>query len=576
MRPNMQSPKGPKVANDPVAEAIASCRGALLAAGAFSGVLNILMLAGAIYMLQVYDRVLTSRSVQTLVGLTALLAAVFLVQGLVDVIRQRVLTRIGATVDRRLALQVYRLVTLAPLRMGGQADAMQPSRDVDAVRGFMSGLGPTAFFDLPWMPLFIGLCFALHPWMGIMVLCGALLLLAVTLMTERATRDPMVSVAREAGGRAAITETSRRNAEAIAAMGMGPAMGARYGEMTSRFLKANEAATDAVGTFGTISRILRMALQSAVLGLGAYLVLIEQATPGVMIAGSILMGRALAPIETAVAHWKSFVAARQAWKRLRQSTRLLPPQDEAMALPRPTTTLAVDQVFTGAPGTTTPIVHGVAFSLNAGQALGVIGPSASGKSTLARTLSGAWLPLRGSVRLDGAELSQWGEEARGAIVGYLPQEIGLFDGTVAENIARFNVQAQASDIVEAARAAGADEMIRGLPDGYQTRIGEGGVVLSGGQKQRVALARALFGNPFLVILDEPNANLDAEGEAAVTQAIRHVRDRGGIVIVVAHRPSAISAVDMIGVMKDGRMQAFGPKEEVLKRVLAPQKGVAQL
>ncbi len=425
MRTEASNPMSSQMRTDPVAEAIASCRGALMAAGLFSGVLNILTLGGAIYMLQVYDRVLTSRSVQTLIGLTALLALVFLVQGVIDVIRQRVLTRVGATLDRRLALQVYRLVTIAPVRLGNQADAMQPSRDVDAIRGFMSGLGPTAFFDLPWMPLFIALCFMLHPWMGIMVLAGALLLLVVTLMTERATRNPMVSVAREAGGRAAITETSRRNAEAIAAMGMGPALAARYGAMTSRFLKANEVATDAVGTFGTISRILRMALQSAVLGLGAYLVLLEQASPGVMIASSILMGRALAPIETAVAHWKSFVAARQAWKRLRQSTKLLPPPAETLALPRPTTSLTIDQVFTGAPGSTSPIIHGVSFTLAGGQALGVIGPSASGKSTLARTLCGAWLPLRGTVRLDGAEMVQWSDETRGSFVATCPRRSGF-------------------------------------------------------------------------------------------------------------------------------------------------------
>lgn len=559
---------------DPLAEALAACRGALLATGLFSGVLNILMLAGAVYMLQVYDRVLTSRSLPTLVGLTAVLALVFVVQATLDIIRQRLLTRIGASVDRQLAPQVFRLTASIPVRAGAQLDAQQPSRDLDAVRGFMSSLGPTAFFDLPWLPVFLVLCFLLHVWIGVAVLVACAVMLLVTLMTERATKGPVLGAARAAAGRALIAETSRRNAEAIAAMGMQRALAARYGSVNGRFLAANEAATDVVGTYATASRVFRMAMQSAILGLGAWLVLADQATPGVMIASSILMGRALAPIEAVVTHWKSFTAARQGWRRLRDVLHLVPVSEERMALPPPKRMLTLEQVFVAAPGSASAIVQGVSFSLLAGQALGVIGPSASGKSTLARVVSGAWRPLRGSVRLDGAELEQWSDEARGTFVGYLPQDIGLFDGTVAENIARFRPGATSEEIVPAARAAGADEMIRKLPAGYETRIGEGGVTLSGGQRQRVALARALYGNPFLVVLDEPNANLDVEGEAAVTQAIKHVRERQGIAIVVAHRPSAMAAVDVVAVIRDGRMQAFGPRDEVLKRVLAPPRGQA--
>lgn len=557
---------------EPLGAALQSCRGALLGAGVFSGVLNLLMLAGAIYMLQVYDRVLTSRSLQTLVGLTALLALVFLVQGILDVIRQRVLTRIGASIDRELASEVFRLSSSIPMNGHVRLDAQQPSRDLDAVRGFLSGLGPTAFFDLPWLPIFLILCFFLHVWIGFAVLFACSILLIVTVLTERATRAPMQEVARAAAGRAVVLESSRRNAEAIAAMGMQDALQKRYGTINRGFLAANEAATDVVGTYATISRIFRMAMQSAILGLGAWLVIAEQATPGVMIASSILMGRTLAPIETVVSHWKSYVAARQGWIRLRDALQMLPAPGQRMALPAPKRMLTVDQVYAGAPGSTDPIILGVSFSLLAGQALGVIGPSASGKSTLARVLSGAWRPLRGSVRLDGAELEQWSIKDRGHFIGYLPQDIGLFDGTIAENIARFRPDADPEVIVAAARAAGADQMIRSLPEGYETRIGEGGVTLSGGQRQRVALARALYGDPFLVILDEPNANLDSEGEATVTQAIRHVRDRQGIAIVIAHRPSALAAVDMVGMMSEGRMQAFGPRDEVLKRVLAPSSG----
>lgn len=563
--------QAPPTTPDPIAEALRTCRGALVAAAVFSGVLNVLMLSGAIYMLQVYDRVLTSRSQQTLIGLTLLLALVFLVQGALDIIRQKILTRVGAAVDRRLAPEVFRLTATMALRAGPGHDALQPGRDLDAVRGFVSSLGPTTFFDMPWVPLFVVLCFLLHPWIGAAVLVGCLVLFAITVLTERASKAPITETARSAAARSGIAEATRRNAEAIEAMGMRTALSARYGAVNDRFLAANERATDVVNTYATVSRILRMALQSGILGLGAYLVLMEQATPGVMIAASILMGRALAPIEAAVGYWKSFVAAREARRRLSHTMHLLPRPADPISLPPPRRMLTLEQVFAGAPGQTQPIIHGLSLSLLAGQALGVIGPSASGKSTLARVLSGVWHPLRGSVRLDGSELSQWNDEARGGFIGYLPQDIALFDGTVAENIARFRPDATSEQVVAAAVAAGADEMIRRLHAGYETRIGDGGVTLSGGQRQRVALARALFGDPFLVVLDEPNANLDAEGEAAVTQAIRHVRERQGIAIVIAHRPSAIAAVDMVGLIKDGRLQAFGPRDEVLKKVLAPQR-----
>lgn len=559
---------------DPLGEVLAGYRGSLVWVGLFSGVMNVLMLAGSIYMLQVYDRVLASRSVPTLVGLTAMLLVVFLVQGLLDVTRQRILTRIGAAIDRRMAPRIFDLMVLIPVRAGLRQDALQPSRDLDAVRAFMSGLGPTTFFDLPWVPIFLILCFMLHFWIGVTAVVACIVLFAVTLLTDRATKDPTAVVSREAAARSGIAEGVKRNAETIVAMGMQKALVRRYQATNGRFLKANETASDVVTNYGAVSRIFRMFMQSAMLGLGAYLVIQGQVSGGVMIASSILMGRALAPIELAVAHWKGFVAARQAWARLRQTMTALGDQAEPMALPAPRRMLTLEQVFAGAPGSQEPIVSGLSFSLLAGQALGVIGPSASGKSTLARVLTGAWLPLRGSLRLDGAELTQWSAEARGGFIGYLAQDIGLFDGTVADNIARFQPDADPEEIVKAARAAGADDVIRKLPSGYETRIGEGGIALSGGQRQRVALARALYGNPFLVVLDEPNANLDADGEAAVTQAIQHVRDSGGIAIVVAHRPSAIAAVDMVAVMKEGRMAAFGPKDEVLKKVLAPQKGRA--
>lgn len=557
---------------DPLRMIFAGYRGALGWVALFSGVMNLLMLAGSIYMLQVYDRVLASHSVPTLVALTLMLFAVFLVQGLIDVTRQRLLTRIGAAIDRRLAPDIFALTAEIPVRAGARHDALQPSRDLDAIRAFMSGLGPTAFFDLPWVSLFLVLCFFLHIWIGIAVLIAAVLLILVTLLTDRATRAPTRDLAQEAASRGRLTEAVRRNAETIAAMGMRQALGARYQAVHGRYLAASGRQADAGAGYGTVSRVFRMFMQSAVLGLGAYLVIRGEATGGVMIAASILMGRALAPIELCVTHWKGFVAARQALARLKTIFGAVGVAREPMALPAPKRMLTAEQIFAGPPGAQDAIISGISFSLLAGQALGVIGPSASGKSTLARVLTGAWKPLRGSLRLDGAELDQWSDEARGSFIGYLPQDIGLFDGTVAENIARFRLDAEADAIVEAARTAGADEVIRRLPDGYDTRIGEGGITLSGGQRQRIALARALYGSPFLVVLDEPNANLDAEGEAAVTGAIQAVRQAGGIAIVIAHRPSAIAAVDMVAVMKEGRIAAFGPKDEVLNKVLAPRAG----
>jgi PrtD family type I secretion system ABC transporter len=556
----------------PLAGILSIYRGALVWVGLFSGVLNVLMLAGSIYMLQVYDRVLASRSVPTLVGLTAMLLVVLVVQGLLDVVRLRILTRIGAAIDRRMAPRIFDLTVSGPVRAGRSQDALQPSRDLDAVRTFMSGLGPTTFFDLPWVPVFLVLCFLLHPWIGLTAVAACIVLFAVTLVTDRATRRPTAAAAREGGRRGDLAESIKRNAETIVAMGMQKALLGRYQATNGDYLQANETASDVVAHFGAVSRIFRIFMQSAMLGLGAYLVLQGQVSGGVMIAASILMGRALAPIELMVVHWKGFEAARQAWARLNRAMAAAGDQGAPLPLPAPKRMLTVDQIFAAAPGSREPIISGISFSLLAGQALGIIGPSAAGKSTLARTLTGAWLPLHGSLRLDGAELSQWSAEARGAFIGYLAQNIGLFDGTVAENIARFRPDAGADEIVQAARAAGADDMIRKLPAGYDTRIGDGGITLSGGQRQRVALARALYGSPFLVVLDEPNANLDASGEAAVTQAIRHIRDYGGIVIVVAHRPSAIAAVDMVAVMKEGRMAAFGPKDEVLSKLLVPSSG----
>jgi ATP-binding cassette subfamily C protein len=557
-----------------LAQALASCRGAFLSIGVFSGVINVLMLTGSIYMLQIYDRVLPSRSVPTLVGLTLLIIFLFGLQGMLDFVRQRLLTRIGSTLDAELSGRVFGVVVALPLKARAQVDGLQPLRDFDTVRSFLSGLGPTALFDLPWLPLYLGLCFLLHPWLGLTALAGAIVLAGLAMLTETLSRKPLQEAASHAAARHAQAEASRRNAEAIKAMGMAAPLAQRWTAANDKYLMAQERAADAAGGLGALSKVIRFLLQSIVLGIGAWLVILDSATPGVIIAASVLTSRALAPIEIAIAHWKGFLSARQSWRRLEELLAALPAEAEPMSLPAPKKSLTVEGVVVGTPGGRDVIVSNVSFTLSAGDGLGVIGPSASGKSTLVRALVGVWPVLRGAVRLDGATLDHWSAAALGASIGYMPQTIELFDGTVAENIARFSLDADPAKVVAAAQAAGAHEMILRLPNGYDTRTGEGAGALSAGQRQRIALARALYGDPFLVVLDEPNSNLDSDGEAALTEAIKSVRARNGIVIVVAHRPSALAALDQVLVMRGGTMQALGPRDEVLRKTLVqPQPAV---
>ncbi|MFC4173432.1 type I secretion system permease/ATPase [Microvirga sp. GCM10011540] len=549
---------------------LAACRGAFLGVALLSGLINLLYLSGSIFMLEVYDRVLPSRSLPTLVGLCLILLALYLFQGLFDAIRSRILARVGAALDEDLSQPVFQALLRAPLvarKDGG--DGQQPLRDLDQLRAFLAGSGPAALFDLPWMPLYLVVCFAFHPLIGLVALAGALVLVVVTLLTEVLTRAATKEAAAAAALRNGLSEGARRNAEVVQALGMGPRLGARWGEANGRFLAFQQRTSDVAGGFGAMSKVLRMLLQSAVLAVGAYLVIGGEATAGIMIASSILTSRALAPVELAIANWKGFVGARQGWRRLKELLRATARAEPPLQLPAPCRQLSVESAGTGAPGSQRFAVQDVSFQLAAGAGLGVIGPSASGKSSLARLLVGVWPTWRGKVRLDAAALEQWRPEDLGQHVGYLPQDVELLAGTVAQNIARFHPDPDPQAVIAAARAANVHEMILHLPDGYETQIGEAGAALSGGQRQRIALARALYGNPFLVVLDEPNSNLDAEGEQALTQAILGVRARGGIVVVVAHRPSALAGVDLVLVMNDGQVQNFGPKDEVLARVLRP-------
>jgi PrtD family type I secretion system ABC transporter len=550
-----------------LAAALHACRNAIIAIGFASALINVLYLSGSLYMLEIYDRVLPSRSVPTLIGLSILVFVLYSLQALLDLLRGRVLIRIGRSLGQSLSYRVYHTIAQLMLRTSIQSNGLQPLRDLDQIRSFLSSTGPLAFLDLPWIPFYIGICFIFHVWLGFAALIGAILLIGLTLLTEIFTREPTRTATVFGVTRNALVESSRRNAEVLQAMGMAPRLGALWGEVNIQYLEAQQRASDVGAGFGAISKVMRMALQSAMLGIGAYLVIYQEATAGIIIAGSIIAARALAPVDLAIANWRNFVASRQSWRRLENLLAVLPLDKDPMALPKPVACFAVEGVSVVPPGDKRIVVQNIGFRLEKGSGLGIIGPSASGKSCLARTLVGVWQPARGTIRLDGGALDHWSADSLGRHIGYLPQDVELFSGTVAQNIARFEPEPNPDNVIAAAKAAGVHDLVLRLPDGYETEIGEGGASLSAGQRQRVALSRALYGDPFLVVLDEPCSNLDAEGDEALTQAILGIRARGGIAVVIAHRPSALAAVDLVMVMAQGKAQFFGPKEEVLAKMV---------
>jgi PrtD family type I secretion system ABC transporter len=546
---------------------LVSCRRIFWGLAAFSGLSNLLMLTGSFFMLQVYDRVLPGRSIPTLIALLILATALYAFQGGLDLVRSRISARIGRYFDERLGLRVFDALVRLPLKTRGDGDGLQPLRDLDQVRGFLSGGGPTALFDLPWMPVYLGVCFLFHFWIGVTALVGAAVLVAITIQTELKTQGPAKASSRLAVARSALAAEGRRNAEVLQAMGMRRQAALRWHGVNTKYLAAHERASDVASGLGGTSKVFRSILQSLVLAVGAVLVINQESTAGIIIAGSILTSRVLAPVEVAIANWKSFVSARQSRSRLDQLLRLLPAEEEPLALPPPTQSLVVQQVSVGAPNSEKVILNDISFELRRGEAVGIIGPSGSGKSTLARALVGVWPRLRGKIKLDNAALDHWSSDALGKHIGYLPQDVELFEGSIAANIARFDLSATPDLVLAAARAAGAHDLILSFPDAYSTRVGEGGMALSAGQRQRIGLARALYGNPFFVVLDEPTSNVDSEGEDALTEAILKVRQRGGIVAVIAHRPKALEGVDHVLVVGEGRVQSFGPKDEVLHKVL---------
>jgi ATP-binding cassette subfamily C protein len=552
-----------------LAELTSGFRGIVIFLFMISGMINVLALTGSVYMMQIYDRALTSGSVPTLVVLSALAVGLYLFQGGFDVVRSQILVRVGARLDRKIAPLAHRVAIDMPRFGFSTSEALERGRDVDTVRGFLGSQGPAALFDLPWMPIYLAFIYFLHPMLGALTLAGALVLVVLTVISEILTRRLSLTTRKAAMARNGIADCNAKNAEILKAMGFAGRAVNRFNDANAEHLELQTRANDIAGSFAAVSRVLRMVLQSALLGLGAYLAIKNELSAGAIIAVSVASARALAPVDLAIGNWKSFVAARMAYQRLRDTVVALVAADEPMELPAPTSRLSIEKITVAAPGSGQVVLSEIGFELEAGQALGIIGPSAGGKTTLVRALTGVWPVLRGSVRLDGADLSQWREDAIGRHIGYLPQEVALMDGTIEENICRLEPEPDFRMVIDAANAAGVHQMILSMPDGYRTKLGPQGSALSAGQRQRIALARALYGSPFIVIMDEPNSNLDGEGEAALTAAIEGIRARGGIAIVVAHRPSALVAVDLVAIVQAGRMVAFGKKQDIMTPVLQP-------
>lgn len=528
---------------------------------------NLLTLAGPLFMLQVYDRVLASRSLPTLGVLVILITGVYAFYGLLDAIRGRMTARLANSVEHELGVRLFRMAVRLRIGLAGTSP-VDPVKDGDTVRSFLAGPGPLAFLDLPWVPLYLGVLFLVHPLLGWLSTAGAVVSALLMVASEFALRRPAEGLTAASARRLRALEDARNNAEVVLGMGMQEALERRWERLSAELLTGQRASGDRSYWFSSSSKAIRLLLQSLVLAVGAYLVIGGEMTGGLMIAASVLTSKALTPIEQTVAQWKSFLGARQAYRRLRKYLAIRETARET-TLPLPRANLSVRQASAGPPGTQRPVLLTASFELNAGDTLGIIGPSGAGKTSLARTLLGLWPLSSGEVRFDGSMLAHYGSDQLSEIVGYLPQRIDLFEGTVAQNIARFGLEADSDAVIRAARLADVHDLISSLPDGYDTEVGPQGDRLSAGQRQRIGLARALFGDPFLCLLDEPNSNLDAEGDVALTAAIRGIQQRGGIAIVIAHRPSAVAAVDKLLFMRGGGGRShLGPRRMCFDRCVA--------
>ena len=556
----------------PLNHAVSAARSALIPAGIFSLFINALALVSPLYMLQVYDRVLSSRNLMTLLFLTILAVFLYLVYGSLEALRSRVMVRGGARFENVLRTPLFESTFAAMLgRRSGTVEA-QSFRDADSVREFITGGAMLAFFDLPWVPLFIAASFLLHPVFGFLAIGSGILTFIITLVNEYSTKKSLTRATQASIAAHADVSATLRNAEVMRAMGMAPGLKERWANRRDEQISWQAIASDRASAIMAGMKSFRQIVQVFILGIGGYLCLQGELSAGGIVAASIIVGRALAPIELAVSQWKNFQNARGAWGRLQDLFRAVPQDLQRMSLPAPKGNVKVEQVFAAAPGQKTPILRGVTFQIGSGEALAVIGPSAAGKSSLIRVLLGVWPAAAGTIRFDGFDVTHWHPTELGPHIGYLPQDIELFAGTIAQNIARFR-DAEHVDVIRAAELAGVHEMIQQLPNGYDTQIGDGGQALSGGQRQRIGLARALFGKPAIVVLDEPNANLDSPGEAALVGAMQHLKEIGATVIFVTHKTNMLTLADKVLLMEQGTVRLYGEREEVLAKIFGGPKVV---
>lgn len=540
---------------------ILSFRNTFAAVGLFSFIINMLLLVPAIYMLQIYDRVLTSRNQDTLVMLTVIMVAMYVILAFLEWIRSQILIRLGNRMDQRLSGKVFRAAFEKSLRFGS-ANASQYFYDLTNIRQFLTGSGLFAFFDSPWAPIFIAIIYYMHPLLGVFSIVSAVFLLLLALITELATRKPLSEANKLHNIAGAYAGANLRNAEAIEAMGMLNDLHDHWYRKNQRYLKFQALTSERASVITSIGKFVRLTSQSAILGLGAYLAIQNIITPGMMIAASILMGRALQPVEMAIGTWRHFLSTRTSYQRLDEILGAFSRNGAGMSLPAPKGALVVGNLVAAPPGSTKQILRGVSFAAAPGDIVAIVGPSASGKTTLARMIVGIWPPVSGGVRLDGVDVSTWNKAELGPHLGYLPQDIELLEGTIAENIARFG-KIDAEKVVKAAKATGIHEMVLQFPGGYDSPVGESGLFLSGGQKQRIALARAIYDDPVLIVLDEPNSNLDDAGELALLNTLKMLKEAKKTVFVITHRTSILSIIDKILLLVNGVAQAYGPKDEVL-------------
>jgi ATP-binding cassette subfamily C protein EexD len=550
-----------------------NCRSSFFSVGLFSMFINLLMLVPAFYMLQVYDRVVTSGSVPTLVMLTLVMLLLMVTMGGLEWVRSRIMVRVSTKMDTLLGHRLYDASFKQALQTGGMQANAQPLNDLTGLRQFLTGNGLFAFFDAPWVPIYIAIMFMFHPWFGVVAIISVIILATLAVINEKVTGKMLAEANKENMGATQYTNKNLRNAEVVESMGMLARIRDRWQEKNRKVLALQGIASDRAGILTSMSKTIRLIVQSLVLGLGAYLAIQQEISPGLMIAGSILLGRALAPIDQMIGVWKQFVSARSQYQRLNEILTHVAEESERMSLPEPKGIVSAENVMVAPPGSRTPVVKGVTFAVEPGDMIGIVGPSAAGKSTLARAILGIWPTIGGKMRLDGADIFNWKREELGPHIGYLPQDIELFEGSISENIARFG-EVDSQEVVRAAKMAGVHEMILRLPEGYDTVIGATGGALSGGQRQRIGLARAIYGYPKLIVLDEPNSNLDDQGEAALAVALQNLKETGATVFIITHRSSVLSQVQKLMVMKEGALAMFGPRDQVLAELSKASRAAA--